>query len=94
MSEQPPVGGAVALNSLLGALPLDEEVRWILGRPCFAVSRMAWRLKELGLYDPARKAEDEQACALHWMLTMYGKHGAAWREEADKILFAPQPNAG
>lgn len=65
---------------------LNPELEWILGRPCFAVANMAWRLGELGLYDVKRKAESEQAAAIHFMLTMYAKHGDGWREKAEVVL--------
>lgn len=66
--------------------PLDDEVRDILGRPCFVVARIAQRLHKLGLYEVKTKAEDEQAVALYWMLSLYAKHGADWKKFGDKIL--------
>ncbi|MEN6464524.1 MAG: hypothetical protein ABFD62_05020 [Syntrophaceae bacterium] len=65
---------------------LNDETRWILGRPSFMVAKIAWRLKKLGLYEVATKAEDEQAVTIHWMLTLYEKYGDNWRDEARKIL--------
>ena len=70
---------------------LGEEVEWILGRPCFAVARIAWKLDALGLYKVERKAEAEQAAALHWMLSLYVKHGSKWREIAEETLRAEKP---
>lgn len=66
--------------------PLDEELAWILGRPCFAVAQVARRLHALGLYRVEAKAEAEQAAALHWMLGLYLKHGSGWRSAAESIL--------
>ena len=64
---------------------LDDQVRWILGRPCFAVAGIARVLRNAGV-SVATKAEDEQAVAIYWMLEMYFLHGENWRKEADKEL--------
>lgn len=66
--------------------PLNEGLASILGRPCFAVSGIARRLHDLKLYEVPRKAENEQAAALHWMLTLYFKYGVGWALEGEKIL--------
>jgi len=65
---------------------LDDEVRFILGRPNFSVAGIARRLHELGIYEVKTKAEDEQAVALHWMLTLYEKHGKGWRDKLEEVL--------
>lgn len=65
---------------------LDSEVRFILGRPNFSVAEIARRLHELGIYEVQTKAEDEQAVAIHWMLTMYEKYGKNWRKEIEIAL--------
>lgn len=64
---------------------LDDELRWILGRPGFAVRDIAHLLRDSG-YQCARKCEDEQAVAIHWMLCKYFDHGLKWREEGEKEL--------
>ena len=66
-------------------ISLDDETRWILGRPCFAVIGIVKVLRQNG-HDIARKAEDEQAAAIFWMLQMYVKHGEDWRDKASKWL--------
>lgn len=66
---------------------LDDELRWILGRPNFACHGLAECLRRQG-QAIAHKAEHEQAAAIHWMLGLYLKHGATWREEAERILKA------
>jgi len=66
-------------------LKFDEEVKWILGRPNFAVAPIAHALRLSG-QDIKTKFEDEQAAAIYWMLCLYEKHGTGWRDEADKIL--------
>lgn len=71
---------------------LDAEVRWILGRPCFAVANIADILRTNGA-TIARKAEDEQAVALHWMLSLYFQYGANWRAEGDNQLHGRTPPA-
>lgn len=70
----------------MSELPFNDEVRWILGRPCFAVANIARLLHEKGIYTCKEKAEDEQAVALHFMLSQYLKHGANWREEGQKEI--------
>ena len=68
-------------------MEFDEHVRFILGRPNFVVAKMAFLLIEEGLYarkeGDGGKAEDEQAIALHWLLTMYKKHGEDYLEKAN-----------
>jgi hypothetical protein len=64
---------------------LDDEVRWILGRPNFACASIAEGLRAGG-HTIERKAEHEQAAVIHWMLTMYVKHGAEWRGKAENEL--------
>ena len=66
--------------------PINLVLRDILGRPCFTVAGIARRLHQLELYEVECRAEDEQACAIHWMLTLYAKHGEGWMEEGQKIL--------
>lgn len=66
---------------------LDPELRFILGRVCFMCREIARTLCESQRYDVPKRAEDEQAVAIHWMLGHYFKHGPAkWREEAEKEL--------
>ena len=64
---------------------LDDEVRWILGRPNFTCGSTAQVLRILG-HEIKTKAEDEQAAVMHWMLCLYEKHGGNWREEAAIII--------
>lgn len=70
---------------------LNDETRWILGRPNFACARIAARLRELG-HQIESKAEDEQAATIHWMLGVYEQHGDKWRAEAEEYL-KKTPNA-
>lgn len=76
-------------------IPFDDEVKWILGRPNFTFMHIAEIMRRAGK-DIPRKAEDEQAHGIYWMLEMYEKHGANWRDEAEKWLKDnhPQTNSG
>lgn len=60
---------------------LTPELADILGRPCFTLISMAQALRLMGREIPKR-AEDEQAHCIHWMLCHYMKHGSEWREHA------------
>lgn len=67
--------------------PLNEMVRWILGRSCFWCAPYASRLRKKG-FDIMTKVADEQAVVLHWMLSMYAEHGDGWFEKAEEFLNA------
>lgn len=64
---------------------MDDDLRWILGRPNFACSGIAQHLRKQG-QEVKCKAEDEQAAAIHWMLKLYVEHGPEWRKEASALL--------
>lgn len=64
---------------------LNDETRWILGRPNFACASLAECLRRMG-HEVKHKAEDEQAAAIHWMLGLYEVHGDNWRAVADRLL--------
>jgi hypothetical protein len=66
---------------------LDEELRHILGKPCFALINIAELLRFDG-YAIRQRAEDEKAVCLHWLLGLYFQRGAAWADEGDKQLKA------
>ncbi len=66
-------------------IELNTETTWILGRPNFVCGPIADALREIG-NDIKRKAEEEQAFVIHWMLGLWEIHGATWKDEADKIL--------
>lgn len=65
----------------------DLEIRWILGQPCFVLRETADMLRANG-YEVARRAEDEQAVSLFWMLGLYSEHGETWREKAQEQIVA------
>lgn len=72
----------------MATIPLDDEVRWILGRPNFWCTPVAEVLRRDG-HKIKQKAEEEQAAVIHWMLNLYIKHGKQWRQfaqaESDRI---------
>lgn len=68
------------------AIPdMDEHLLQILGRPNFWCSNIAQVLR-LGGAEINRKAEHEQAVVIHWMLTLYLAHGAAWWDVATQEI--------
>ena len=65
------------------AIPdMDDHLLAILGRPNFHCSPIAAVLR-LGGAEIKRKSEHEQAAVLHWMLTLYLRHGAGWWDVAN-----------
>lgn len=64
---------------------IDEDIKFILGRPNFACGRIAARLRELG-YECETKAEAEQALVIYVMLTYQDKYGKDWTDELNKYL--------
>jgi hypothetical protein len=66
-------------------IPLDDETRWILGRPNFICGPIARDLRRAG-HQIDEKAEDEQAAVILWMLNLYLKHGRAWRNKATEFF--------
>lgn len=68
-------------------MELNEETKFILGRPNFWCGGIARLLRKRG-YDIPLKSEDEQAYVIHWMLCLYEEHGSEfWGEKAREILF-------
>ena len=81
-------------------IKFDDEVRFILGRPCFVVVEEVKMLRSRG-QKISFQAEDEQAAALFWLLQMYQEHGMewrqvarreiqAWRDEQDVVVYPPR----
>lgn len=71
---------------------LTSELRWILGQMCFQHIHTAQALRLMG-HEIARKAEDEQAVTIYWMLGHYLKDPANWRQNATAELKASAPAA-
>jgi hypothetical protein len=71
----------------MGKIPfeLNEHTKWILGRPNFTCGMIADMLRK-DRRDIPKKAEEEQAAVIYWMLELYFLHGENWRAEADKEL--------
>lgn len=66
---------------------LNADLIEILGRPNFTCGRIAATFRAAGRTIKTR-AEDEQAFVLHWLLGLYLKHGAEWRDRAEEELRA------
>jgi hypothetical protein len=64
---------------------LDDETRWILGRPNFWCGGLARTLRKMG-HQINERAEDEQAAVIYWMLTLYMQYGDKWREEGAALI--------
>lgn len=71
---------------------LTPELRWILGQMCFQHIHTAQALRLMG-HEIARKAEDEQAVTIYWMLGHYLKDPANWRDNAAAEMKAAAPKA-
>ena len=69
---------------------LTSELRWILGQMCFQHIHTAQALRLMG-HEIARKAEDEQAVTIYWMLGHYLEDPANWRQNATAELKASAP---
>jgi hypothetical protein len=67
--------------------PMDDELRYILGKPNFTTMGICQNLRKMGV-QIKEKAEDEQAAAIYWMLTVYFEHGESWREKGTELLKA------
>jgi hypothetical protein len=65
---------------------LNEDLKDVLGRPCFACGRVAQLLVKAGKYEIRPKAEEEQAVMIHWTLMLYLEHGSNWRQEANRLV--------
>lgn len=66
---------------------LTPELREVLGWMCFQCAPIAHAMQAAGM-DIQRKAEDEQAHVLHWMVKLVLRHGANWRVEGSKDINA------
>lgn len=67
-------------------IPLDDDVRYILGQMPWMSRAYAQMLRDNGQKIP-NKCEEEQAAAMHWMLNLYLQFGPEkWRPEAGKII--------
>lgn len=74
-----------------GAVEWPEEMTpdlaAILGRMCFQCIRICHVFRAAGRKIETR-AEAEQAFVLHWLLGLWFKHGARWREVGEAELAA------
>jgi hypothetical protein len=80
------------IDELTSPPVLTDELRWILGQMCFQHIHTAQALRLMG-HEIARKAEDEQAVTIYWMLGHYLKDPDNWRRNASAELKAAAPAA-
>lgn len=66
---------------------LTPELREVLGFMCFQCISIAQAMRLAGI-DVKKRAEDEQANVLHWMVKLVLRHGADWRKEGVKDIEA------
>lgn len=71
--------------------PENEDVKWILSRPCFTFIDITQILRAGG-QKIVQRAEDEQFAGMIWMLKLHQKHGEKWREEGKRELKAIKEN--
>jgi hypothetical protein len=86
-----PSDSVAAAGAALEAKPLpaypDElttDLREVLGWPNFVCGPFAHLMRAAGVADIKRKAEDEQAHVLHWLIKHVLRDGANWRSAAEK----------
>lgn len=84
------IGGAAdAGEAVARAYPdaLTEDLRHVLGFPNFRCGPYAHLMRAAGA-DIQRKAEDEQAHVLHWLVKLVIDHGERWADVAQEELDA------
>ncbi|PVX75589.1 hypothetical protein, partial [Paraburkholderia unamae] len=64
---------------------LSDDLREVLGWPNFRCGPVAHVMRDSG-DEIKRKAEDEQAHVLHWLVKLVLKHGADWQPHAAEAL--------
>lgn len=64
--------------------PLNDDLRFIFGRPNFACGGVARGLRQIG-WEIDTRAEAEQAAVILWMLQMYLEHGPQWPEAVSQF---------
>lgn len=85
-------GGCSAMSGSLTIDPSDPEVIAICSLLCFQCGPIADHLRAAGL-DIKRKAEDEQAKVILWVLGRYQIHGAEWRSKIGADIRAMKDSA-
>lgn len=66
---------------------MTPALREVLGSLCFWCAPIAGALRAAG-HDIAKRAEDEQAAVIHWLIPFALEHGDDWREVAQERLNA------
>jgi hypothetical protein len=85
LREAAPPGEAVLTSRL------DEQQRRILGLMPWQTGPIAHALVKLKLAEIPPKCEEEQAHVMHWLLTMYQRHGERWKDVAETVLAPARP---
>lgn len=66
-------------------IELNDETKWILGRPNFYCGPIAELFRKSGESIPANSEED-QAFVIHWFLCLYEEFGESWSTKADEKM--------
>lgn len=69
----------------VSALPWNDDVAEILGKPNFWCGPLANLLRVAGQSIPS-KAEAEQAAVIYWLLGLHFAHGSEWRDKAREFI--------
>ena len=64
---------------------MNDDLRAILGRPCFACGQLAELMRKNGM-EIRTRAEDEQAAVIFWLLKIYLEFKEGWQPEAARQL--------
>jgi hypothetical protein len=70
---------------------LTPALRDVLSLMVFHTGPMAELLRKRHAWDIPRKAEEEQAVVLHWLITLVLRYGDKWRDAAAPMLGIKQP---
>lgn len=65
---------------------MTPELRKVLGMMVFELSPVAHLFRDKAGADIPRRAEDEQAYVLHWLIGLVLEHGAGWAAVAGKKI--------
>lgn len=64
---------------------LNDEEKWILGRPNFTLAKIAHRMRTMG-FEVDTKSEAEQALSIFTMLQFYHVYGSDWTNKMEDYL--------
>lgn len=72
---------------IVDSIKLNDDMKFILGRPNFWCGGVAPALRDRG-YEIPSKSEDEQAAVIHFLLNQYLTQGEGWRDKATDVLWS------